>query len=359
MSGWIRAVIAFAVLVVAAWLGTTPASATSPGLLDPALLEVHEGNLTITTDGAVVENLEIRGSLRIDANDVVVRNVWVYTSSFWTIYVGSGSATFEHVEIGHPDVVGDRGIGGDNIIARYLDIHSVEDGIKIGSNVLYDRVTIHDLNSNSDDPHADAVQADGGQDNAVIMNSSLDSSGPLGNGNAAVILKSDLGALDNITITNSYLNGGNYTVYVRDGGNGMPTDVEFSNNRIGDDRTYGIVSTDGPFEWNGNSLASTGQAIDVQGEVDPNSTPATTSTSGPPDETTSTATSDTTSTTTIPSTTTTTQQSTTTTNAQLALPPSTDNGSSGWGSTPALIAAVAFGALLGATFLWSAQRRQT
>ncbi|MGI9610262.1 MAG: hypothetical protein ACR2NL_08195, partial [Acidimicrobiia bacterium] len=340
------------VMMTGAWPGS-PARAATPGLSDPSALEVHEGNLSITTDGAVVEDLEIRGSLRIDANDVVVRNVWVYPKSFWTIYVGSGSASFEHVEIGHPDAVGERGIGGNNVTARYLDIHHVEDGIKIGSNVLYDNVVVHDLDSNRDDPHADAVQADGGQSNAVIMNSSLDSTGPLGNGNAAVILKSDLGTLDDITITNSYLNGGNYIVYVRDGGNGMPTNIEFSNNQIGSDNNYGIVSTDGPFTWGGNSLTSTGELIDVKGEPDPTAT-STTPTSAPTAETTTTTAPQATTTTLILDTTSSTS-TTTTTDAALVVA-ADDDGEGGWGSGVALIAAVVFGAVLGATLLWSAQR---
>lgn len=355
MAAWIKRCVGLAVLAIAVSSGATIAHAASPGLSDPSLLEVHEGNLNITADGAVVENLEIRGSLRIDAKDVVVRNVWVYTTSFWTIYVGSGSATFEHVEVGHPDVVGERGIGGDNVTARYLDIHSVEDGIKIGSNVLYDSVVVHDLDSNRDDPHSDAVQADGGQANAVIMNSSLDATGPLGNGNAAVLLKSDLGTLDTITITNNYLNGGNYTVFVRDGGNGMPTNIEFSNNQVGTDRNYGVVSTDGPFSWEGNILTSTGQVIDVKGEPDPTST-STTTTSTSTAETTSTTAPGTTTTTTTVVPTTTTSAPTTTTDPQLALVPTADDESGGWGSGPALVAAIAFGAILGAALLWSAQR---
>lgn len=349
MAAWIRRLVGLGIIAAAVWSSPVAAEAATPGLLDPDVLEVHEGNLNITTDGAVVENLEIRGSLRIDAEDVLVRNVWVYTTSFWTVYVGSGSATFEHLEIGHPDVVGERGIGGDNVTARYLDIHSVEDGIKIGSNVLYDNVTVHDLDSTRADPHADAVQADGGQDNAVIMNSSLDSTGPLGNGNAAVLIKSDLGTLDNITITNSYLNGGNYTVFVRDGGNGMPTNVAFTNNQVGDDRNYGVVSTDGPLTWEGNSLTATGQVIDTEGEPAAPSTTVAPPPDDPPTETTSTTTAG-------APTTTTSLAPTTTSEGEVSAASDGDSGSGGWGSGPALVVAATFGAVLGAAVLWSAQR---
>jgi hypothetical protein len=253
-------------------------SASAVGLSDPGALTVHEGSMTITEDGAVVENLEIRGTLRIEANNVVVRNVWVYTTASWTVYVASGSATFDNVEIGNTKVVGERGIGGGNIVARNLDIHSVEDGIKLGSNAVYDGVRVHDLDSLSASPHADAVQADGGAKNSTIKNSSLSSTGPRGLGNAAVFLKSDLGSISNITISNTYLNGGNYMNAVRDGGNGVPTNVRFLNNRIGNDYRYGITRFDGPVEWAANVWADTGDVIDPEGNIigDPTTTTTTT-----------------------------------------------------------------------------------
>lgn len=234
------------------------ADSGSPGLLDPSSLELHDGDLTVTEDGAVVENLEIRGMLRIRADDVTVRNVWVYTSGFWTIYLESGSATFEHLEIGHPDYLGQRGIGGSNVVGRYLDIHHVEDGIKLSRNVLYENVRVHDLDSSSASPHADAVQDDGGSQGATVRNSYLDSTGPLGNGNAAVIIKSDLGYSKDITFSGNYLNGGNYVVFVNDGGHGMPENVSFIDNRIGPDSNYGLLLTDGPVNWTRNLWADTG-----------------------------------------------------------------------------------------------------
>ena len=254
----VAGILGVAVLFVFAMPTNSRADVGSPGLLDPSRLELHDGSLTVTEDGAVIENLEIRGTLRINADDVTVRNVWVYTSSFWTIYVEGGSATFEYLEIGHPDHVGQRGIGGSNVVGRYLDIHHVEDGIKLSRNVLYENVRVHDLDSDSSSPHADAVQDDGGSQNAVVRNSSLDSTGPLRNGNAAVIIKSDLGVSRDITFSGNYLNGGNYVVFVNDGGHGMPANVSFVDNRIGPDSTYGLLSTDGTVNWEGNVWEDTG-----------------------------------------------------------------------------------------------------
>lgn len=148
------------------------------GLSDPGALVVHEGTIEVRENDTVIRDLEIRGTLRIEAENVRVCNVWVYTSAPWTIYVASGSAEFQNVEIGNPDVVGERGIGGSNLRATNIDIHSVEDGIKLGSNATYSHIWIHDLDSASDEPHIDAVQADGGAQNSSISHSVLSSVGP-------------------------------------------------------------------------------------------------------------------------------------------------------------------------------------
>ena len=215
------------------------------GLLDPDALTLFAGTYVADVDNSVVENLEIHGDLRIRAENVTVRNVWVYGTGPWTVFVEEGSATFEYVEIGHPDFPGERGIGGDNVTARYLDIHHVEDGIKLDSNSLYEYVYVHDLDTLAAGPHADAVQADGGAKNSVIRNSFLDSTGPLGTGSASIILKSDLGPIDNIRIEDTYLNGGAWTFYSREGGNGNPTNVVLDNVQFGPDQEFGLMSIDG------------------------------------------------------------------------------------------------------------------
>lgn len=245
------------------------------GLSDPSVLKVHEGTIEVTEDGTIIENLELRGTLRIEAADVVVRNVWVYTTASWTVYVASGSATFENVEIGHPDVIGERGIGGSNIVASGLDIHSVEDGIKLGSNSQYSNVWVHDLDTLGDQPHFDAVQADGGAMGSSITHSVLSSVGPKGIGNAAVFLKSDQGPIADITISNSYLEGGNYMNSVRDGGNGLPTGVTFDSNRIGETFRYGVTRFDADVEWSSNVWDTSGEPVNTGDKVPP---PATTTT---------------------------------------------------------------------------------
>jgi hypothetical protein len=240
-------------------------NASTTGLSNPSILTKHDGGMTITEDNTVLENMEIHGTIRIEANNVVMRNVWVYSTGFWTIRVDSGSLLIEHSEIGHADYPGERGIGGENITGRYLDIHHSEDGIKLDTNNLYEYIYVHDLDTNAGGPHADAIQADGGAQNAVVRHATLDSTGPLGLGNAAIILKSDLGSIDNILIEDAYLNGGNYTFYSREGGNGDPSNVVLRNSVFGPDYNYGRISIDGTVGFENNKLWD-GTPIDVEGD---------------------------------------------------------------------------------------------
>ena len=272
-------------MLVAVWAVLGSPNAVPPafaaGLSDPTILTVQEGTLNVAEDGAVIENLEIRGALRITGKNVTVRNVWVYTSGPWTVLVNNGgSATFDNVEIGNASVLGERGIGGSNITARNVDIHHVEDGIKLGSNTSYSGVRVRDLYSPNSGPHSDAVQIDGGTSNATISNSSLSSLGQ-SLGNAAIFIKSDLGSISNVTIKNSYLNGGNYMNAVRDGGNGIPTGIRFINNRIGDNYRYGITRFQGDVEWTGNVWASTGEPAERGGESSGGATTTTTKAPAP------------------------------------------------------------------------------
>ena len=245
----------------------TAPPALAAGLSDPGALTVHNGGMTVTDDGAVIENLEIRGTLRIEASNVLVRNVWVYAPNTWTVYVASGSARFENMEIGNASVLGSRGIGGNNVVGVGLYIHHVEDGIKLGSNSTYAGVVVKDLASPNASPHTDAVQVEGAVSNSTVRNSVLSSLGSRGLGNASVIVKSDFGPQSNITFANNYMNGGNYTVFVRDGGNGVPSNITFSGNRFGTSHRYGLSSLDGPVNWENNTWAETGELIDASGNV--------------------------------------------------------------------------------------------
>jgi hypothetical protein len=320
------AALALVVLVVVGVGVVGGGEAFAAGLSDPSALTVHDGSMTVTTNGAVIENLEIRGRLVIEASNVTVRNTWIYAGgTAWTVHVKSGSARFENVEIGHPSHRGSAGIGGNNITAIGVDIHHVEDGIKLGSSSVYSGVRVHDLASPSSSPHSDAVQVEGGSTNSTVKNSVLSSLGSGSIGNSAVIVKSDFGQPKNITFANNYMNGGNYTIFVRDGGKGMPQNIQFTGNRFGETYRYGYTSIDGGTVWENNTVAETGAVIDIGGGTSGGSTttttkaPApTTTTKAPAPTTTTKAPAPTTTTTTAPPTTTTTTKAPATTTTSVA-----------------------------------------
>lgn len=57
-----------------------------------------------------------------------------------------------------------------------------------------------------------------------------------------------------MTIEGNWLNGGNYTVYVRDKGTGHPIDdVVITGNRFGQDYRWGLVSSDAPLQSDGTT----------------------------------------------------------------------------------------------------------
>lgn len=279
------------------------------GLIDREALEFHDGDIEINSDTVsewlddsgrpIIENLEIRGSLLINGvENVLIRNVHVYSTAFWTVRVFNGaSVEIVDSEIGHPDYLGQRGIGASGVVARRLDIHHVEDGVKLGTNSDYDWIYCHDLASPNDDPHYDCMQADGGSEGSSITNSYLDPApdpafddNPFGN--AALMIKSDLGPISDVTIRGNYLNGGNFTVFVLDGGHGEPQDVEIIQNAFGPEHRYGFLSLGetklGAFA--GNYWAETGEVFNVEGHTLEGTT-STTSTSSSPTTTDSTTTS--------------------------------------------------------------------
>ena len=60
------------------------------GLTNRDNLTIVNGDTTITMSGTIVQNLDVRGTLTIQADDVTVRNCRVWIGSFWGIVVVAG-----------------------------------------------------------------------------------------------------------------------------------------------------------------------------------------------------------------------------------------------------------------------------
>ena len=235
--------------------------AHNTGPSDPAAL-VASGAKMITTDGVVLENIDVRGDIWIDADDVTVRNFRIDASGMSygiNVLDGHSGVVIEDGEIYN---MSSAAILGTGFTARRLHIHdSSGDAIKAqGSSTgptLVEYCFIEKLGSGSE-AHADGDQTRGGSDITFRYNNIfLPAPGKPGypgapyKTNAAFMLQLDI---SNFVIENNWLNGGNYTIYCQSSG------IYVRNNIFGTSYEFGPVDGNCT-EWSGNVREDTGDPI--------------------------------------------------------------------------------------------------
>ena len=219
------------------------------------------GGLTITTNGAVVENLDISGSVKIQANNVTIRNCRIQTSGYYGIQCTYGytGILIENCEISG---VLSAAIYGGNFTARACYIHdSGADGIKPTGNYVIETCYFTDLGYIST-AHADGVQMVAGSDGLIRWNTFDMIAGEDGYKNSqCMIIQTNNGPIDNIVIDGNWINGGGYSIQIRDKGNGygVPTNIQIINNQFGTDAEFGIIIADGNPTISGNIWEATGE----------------------------------------------------------------------------------------------------
>jgi hypothetical protein len=217
------------------------------------------GSITVTTGGAVVEGKNISGSITIQASNVTIRNDCVTSPDIYPVRLASGSnLTVEDTTITGTGGGCSRAVepaGGSTTMDR-LNISGCEDGVQMYNNDTLENSYIHDLAFTSGS-HNDGVQQNGGSNDTVRHNTIFNPH----NQTSCVNFTTDFGGISNITITGNLLNGGNFTVYSRSGGNGDPTGVTVTGNHFGSADVFGLLSDDGSVSWSGNVSDATGQAV--------------------------------------------------------------------------------------------------
>lgn len=206
-------------------------------------------------DGFVISN----------GTSVTLRNCHVISpGSFITIRVVDGFLVMEDSQIGDDTTAaGERGVSGNNVTLRRVKIVGHTDGIKAGHNSLYEQVWVTDLRD-AGPGHMDALQ-DEGAGGWVVRYSRLEGITLAGElGNAAAIIKSDLGSIDDVTLESNYLDGGNWILMVDPGSNyPAPTNVRILNNAFGRNFRGGPLLRDDAagITWEGNVWADTGESL--------------------------------------------------------------------------------------------------
>ncbi|UUO52956.1 Ig-like domain-containing protein [Bradyrhizobium sp. WBOS07] len=215
--------------------------ANSTGLPDGVIL-TPSGDVTITQPGAVIDALDVKGTITVLADNVTIQNTRI-TSSDWTgIWIKDGITgtvvkDSEILNVGSsPD--GANGIVGSGTFLRN-DIHDVENGIIVtGSSLVQDNY-IHDMNApdvrlgtSLGGPHYDGIEIDGGVSDVVIRHNTVINENSYV---SAVMINNDFGPVSNIQVDGNYLAGGGYTLY--SDGSFSSTDkisgVLFTNNELG------------------------------------------------------------------------------------------------------------------------------
>jgi hypothetical protein len=264
---------------------TTEATTTSSGRPTTTTTGVQgalksSGSITVTRAGAVVENLDVRGSITVRANDVTIRNVRVRAGSSFGISVAQGvhGTLIDHVDV---EMSGDAtaaigGLGdhsgshstkpGDNVTVRYSHLHGNGDGIKAVNFGLYEHNYIHMRRPAGSVRHIDGIQSSGRSSWTARYN--WVDQAYSGGVNSAIFVQAYTGSADvpskNITIANNWVNGALYTIQTedgKDGRSGLLRNIQIDNNVFYRDYKYGAYRPRGDIRGNGGHWADTGDQV--------------------------------------------------------------------------------------------------
>ena len=244
--------------------------AHNTGPSNPAAL-TPSASLTIKTDGAVLENLDITGRVKIEASNVTLRNFRIdATGTSYGILIedGHGGILLEDGEIFNMKSSGILAYS--DFTARRLHIHdSGADGLKVqgGSGpTVIESCFIEKLGRNPT-AHADGNQTRGGSSITFRYNNiympypgTPNYPGEPYKSNATFMLELDI---SKFVIEHNWLTGGNYTIYCPSKGG-----VTVRNNVFGRDNAGLPAGKDALRiragncdQWSGNRWEDTGKPI--------------------------------------------------------------------------------------------------
>ncbi|MBX3227882.1 MAG: right-handed parallel beta-helix repeat-containing protein [Labilithrix sp.] len=198
------------------------------------------GTVTVTEDGAVVEDLDVSGEIVVKADNVTIRRVRITSGDYYPIrYDDHRGLLIEDSEIvGTSDAV-TSAVSFAHYTARRVDVHGGADGFKADEDVLIEDCWIHDLR-NGRGQHNDGVQSTGGK-NVTLRHNVI-----AGASNACVQTGDENARVENLTIECNWLSGGGYTLNIRGKGATVPTGTKIIGNRFGRDHGYGPWTIDDP-----------------------------------------------------------------------------------------------------------------
>ncbi len=269
------------------------------------------GSLTIddawiAANGPVLENFEMTGMLTVRAINslLIIRNFRINSSAQYCIkvhddnylkpehpdYIGAAAQLTEDIIIEHGELIGgtsacawagDYALASRRTIFRHVNANNwPADGFKFKKNVRLEKSMVHESTAVAP-AHADGVQIEASARGNIEIDGCFmhqPSSWPTAS-NACILIQLSNGGshnIDNISITNNWLEGGNYTVYwgIKSINTGLFTNQLLANNRFGLDYNFGPIRAVGShFEAPG--LTRFGNVYDYSYDSPPTTSPPT------------------------------------------------------------------------------------
>lgn len=209
-------------------------------------LTVHDGDLTISRAGTVVDGLDVRGDISVKADNVTIRNTIVRGRPVDTVKKSLISAYGDHKNLliedttlraayPHPNR---DGLKGRNFTARRINVSNVVDAVLVfGDNVRLEDSWLHDNThfdpdwiSTDGKSHDDSLQIQGGN-NITIRHNVLE-----GAFHTGIMITQDRYRSTNITIAGNWLSGGSCTLNIAEKARGPITGLTIRDNRFGTSR---------------------------------------------------------------------------------------------------------------------------
>jgi hypothetical protein len=207
----------------------------------------HSGDITVRTDGTVIDGWDLTGSLDIYANDVTVVDSSITSSNWWGVNLRSG---YHGLRVLHSRITGVPGKGQDNggedyavsnmgsssIEVGWSDISVFGNALSMGQGNLHDNY-VHDLapfvNASGQWQHLDAVISDGGGSGQLVIrhNTLLNAVGVDRGASAGIGLYPDTGTVNNAVVDSNWIAGGSYALY---GGGPGSTGIRVTHNVFSD-----------------------------------------------------------------------------------------------------------------------------
>ena len=170
----------------------------------------HHGSFATTTDGQVIANLDVNGSITIAHDNVSISNVRFRSAGQAINNLGHTGLLVEDCEIdgsGAPDAA--SAIGEHNYTMRRCNIHHVGEGPRINGNVVLEDNYLHDfLDFIDQGAHQDCIQITSGSNIVIRHNTCMLQ---VDGANAAIMTGTDSGS--DLEFQRNLLAGGGFTVY--------------------------------------------------------------------------------------------------------------------------------------------------